>query len=226
MTNEKKKFCETKFHSMLFASTLSLAIAYIMLLCDMIIAGFFIGKMGVPAINALMPITGIVTFFSCIISIGTGIIYSREIGALRKRRADEFYGQGLILSFGIAVISAIFLVACRDIYFRANNITGEIYALASAYYRWTPLYAVVSVMNSYLTKMVYTDGDVPSANLSYAFQIFGNVLFSVLLVRHYGMAGIILGTIIGNVFGILIVLLHFFQKSNTLHSSGIFHLPM
>lgn len=202
---------------MLVASTLTLAIIYIMLLCDNIIAGLFIGTAGVAAINAITPVTGIISFFSTIISIGTGILYSREIGAMRKRRADELFGQGLVISVVISAVTAFLLLVCRDVYFRANNITGEVYTLASAYYRWTPLNAVLFIMNSYLTKLVYTDGDEMSTNLSYAFQIGGNLLFSILLARRLGMVGIILGTIIGNALGILIVCRHFFLKTNTLH---------
>ena len=214
---KKSSFCERKFRSMLSASTLTLAIIYIMLLSDNIIAGMFIGTAGVEAINAVTPVTGIVSFFSTIISIGTGIIYSREIGAMRKRRADEFFGQGLLLSIVLSAVTALLLAACRDIYFSTNEITGEVYTLASAYYRWMPLNAILFIMNSFVTKLVYTDGDETSTNLSYAFQIGGNILFSILLVRHLGMDGIILGTIIGNALGILIVCRHFFLKANTLH---------
>ena len=85
---KSRSFCETKFHSMLVSSTLTLAIIYLMLLCDNIIAGIFIGKNAVAAINAITPIIGILTFFASIFSIGTSIIYSREVGAMRKRRAD------------------------------------------------------------------------------------------------------------------------------------------
>ena len=202
---------------MLLTGTLTMAVVYIMLLCDNIIAGYFIGETGVAAINAVTPVTGIVTFFSTVISIGSGILYSREIGAMNKRRADEIYGQGMILSIAIAAISALLLILCRDIYFWANGVTGEIYELARVYYRWTPLNTALSVMVSYLTQMVYTDGDETANNLSYGLQIGGNIIFSVLLARSYGMLGIILGTIFGNVLGLLAVLWHFFRKSNTLH---------
>ena len=97
------------------------------------------------------------------------------------------------------------------------NTTGEIYDLASAYYRCTPLNTILVVMNSYLTKLVYVDGDEMSTNLSFGAQIVGNVLFSILLVKRLGMTGIILGTIIGNTIVILVVCLHFFKKSRTLH---------
>ena len=214
---KKAGFCETKFRSMLLTGTMTMAVLYIMLLCDNIIAGFFIGETGVAAINAVTPVTGLVTFFSTVIAIGSGILYSRQIGAMNKRRADEIFGQGLILSVGIAVFSALALALAREVYFRANGVTGEIYELASAYYRWTPLNAALSVTVNYLTQMVYTDGDETCNNISYGCQIGGNIVLSVLLARVFGMAGIILGTIIGNVLGLLAISWHFFKKSNTLH---------
>ena len=214
---KKSGFCEIKFRSMLFTGTLTLAVLYIMLLCDTIIAGYFIGEKGVAAINAVTPVTGIVTFLSTVVAIGSGILYSREIGAMNKRRADEIFGQGLILSIAIAAFSASALALGRELYFRANGVTGEIYELASAYYRWTPLNAVLNVTVNYLTQMVYTDGDETCNNISYGCQIGGNIVLSVLLARSLGMAGIILGTIIGNVLGLLAICWHFFKKSNTLH---------
>ena len=213
----KAGFCEKKFRSMLLTGTLTMAVLYIMLLCDNIIAGFFIGEKGVAAINAVTPVTGIITFFSTVIAIGSGILYSREIGEMNKRRADEIYGQGMILSIAIAIFSALALALCRDVYFRANGVTGEIYELASAYYQWTPLNAALSVIVNYLTQMVYTDGDETCNNISYGLQIGGNIVLSVLLARSLGMEGIILGTIIGNVLGLLAIIWHFFKKSNTLH---------
>ena len=214
---KKQGFCEVKFRSMLLTGTLTMAVIYIMLLSDNIIAGFFIGETGVAAINAVTPITGIVTFFSTVISIGTGILYSREIGAMNKRRADEIFGQGLIISFAIAAVSAVLLVLCRDVYFKANGVTGEIYDLARIYYRLTPLNAALTVLVNYLTQMVYTDGDEAVNNVSYGLQIMGNIVISVLLTRSYGMLGIILGTILGNVLGLIAILTHFFRKSNSLH---------
>ena len=217
-------FCEHKFRSMLLTGTFTMAVIYIMLLCDNIIAGYFIGESGVAAINAVTPVTGIVTFFSTVISIGSGILYSREIGAMNKRRADEIYGQGLILSGAISVVGALLLILLRDMYFKANGINGEIYELALVYYRWTPLNAVLNVMVSYLSQMVYTDGDETCNNVCYACQIGGNILFSVLLASRFGMLGIILGTIIGNALGLLASLWHFLRKSNTLHF--VWHLSV
>ena len=42
------------------------------------------------------------------------MLYSREIGAMRKRRADEIFGQSLILSAAAAVVFAAVLLIGRD----------------------------------------------------------------------------------------------------------------
>ncbi len=84
-----KGFCERKFSSMFLSGTFTKAVMYIMLLCDSIIAGYYIGASGVAAINAITPVTGIVTFFGDLVSTGVGIVFTREIGARRKKRADE-----------------------------------------------------------------------------------------------------------------------------------------
>ena len=214
---KKNGFCEKKFRSMLVSGTLTVAVLYLMLLCDRIIAGFFIGEAGVAAINVVTPVTDIVTFFANIVSVGAGILYSREIGAMHKRRADEIFGQGFVLSAGIAVVSAVLLIVFRDAYFSASGVTGEIHDLAAVYYRWTPLNTVLNVMVFYFEELVYADGDETCNNTSYIVQIGGNVVFSVLLTRSYGMLGIIFGTMIGNALGILVSCQHFFSKRSTLH---------
>ena len=217
MKNLKKSgFCENKLRSMLISGTFAMAIIYVMLLCDSIIAGLFIGENGVAAINAINPITGITTFFASIISIGTGILYSKSIGEANRKHADELFGQGMILSVAIAVFCSIILLLGKDLYFDVNGVTGDIYELASDYYKWTPVCAVFTILNSYICNLVYTDGDETCINISYALRIVGNIAFSIILARSLGMQGIILGTIASNVLGLIPAIAHFFRKCNTL----------
>ena len=210
-------FCEKKFRSMFISGTFTKAVMYIMLLCDSIIAGYFIGKEGVAAINAITPVTGIVTFFGDLVSTGVGIVFAREVGAMRKRRADEIYGQGLIISIGIGLISAITIFAIQDIYFSANNISGAILKNALEYYRFVPINAFLTIVIFYLEQMVYSDGDEFCNNLCYVFQIGGNIVLSIVLTNFFGMTGIIMGSVIGNGLGILVCFWHYFRKGNTLH---------
>ncbi|MCR5329422.1 MAG: hypothetical protein K6E12_11325 [Saccharofermentans sp.] len=202
---------------MLLTGTITMAILYIMLLCDKIVAGFFIGENGVAAVNAITPVTGVVTFASSIISIGSSILYSREIGAMNKQRANKIYGQGVFLTLTVALICMAALYLCRNVYFDTLGVSSEIRGLAEEYYRLVPVNAALSVLVAYYSQMVYTDGDETVNTISYILQIVSNIIGSVLLVRTLGMAGIILGTIIGNILGLLAVIPHYFRKSNTLH---------
>ena len=211
------RFCEKKFASMFISGTFTKAVMYLMLLSDSIIAGYFIGETGVAAINAITPVTGIVTFFGDLVSTGVGIVFSREVGAMRKKRADEIYGQGLIISISIGLISALAILLFKNIYFSANGITGEILDNALQYYRFLPINAFLTIVIFYMEQMVYSDGDEFCNNLCYVFQIGGNVVLSIILAKFYGMTGIILGSVIGNGLGILVCCWHFFRKGNTLH---------
>ena len=220
----KRGFCERKFSSMFLSGTFTKAVMYIMLLCDSIIAGYFIGTSGVAAINAITPVTGIVTFFGDLVSTGVGIVFSREVGAMRKKRANEIYGQGLIISISVGLISAITIFCIQNIYFSANGITGEILEQALKYYRFVPINAFLTIVIFYMEQMVYSDGDELCNNICYVFQIGGNIVLSIILTKFYGMTGIILGSVIGNGLGILVCCWHFFRKGNTLHF--VWHLSI
>ena len=209
---------------MFLSGTFTKAVMYIMLLCDSIIAGYFIGETGVAAINAITPVTGIVTFFGDLVSTGVGIVFTREIGAMRKQRADEIYGQGLIISISIGLISALTIFFIQDIYFSVNNITGDILDKALQYYRLAPINAFLTIVIFYLEQMVYSDGDELCNNICYAFQIGGNIVCSIILAKFYGMVGIILGSVIGNSLGIAACCWHYFRKGNTLHF--VWHLSI
>ncbi|SDB58850.1 Na+-driven multidrug efflux pump [Ruminococcaceae bacterium FB2012] len=219
-----KGFCEKKFRSMLISGTFTKAVMYLMLLSDSIIAGFFIGESGVAGINAITPVTAVVTFFGDLGSTGVGIVFTREVGAMRKRRADEIFGQGLIISIGLGLISALLIFVFQSAYFSVSGITGETLNQAAEYYRLVPINAFLTIVIFYLEQMVYSDGDELCNNICYAFQIGGNIICSVILTKFFGMTGIILGSVIGNSLGILTCLWHFFRKNNTLHF--VWHLSI
>lgn len=202
---------------MLISGTFTKAVMYLMLLSDSIIAGYFIGASGVAGINAITPVTAIVTFFGDLVSTGVGIVFAREVGAMRKERADEIYGQGLIISIGIGLISALLIFVFQNVYFSLSGITGDILEQALQYYRLVPVNAFLTIVIFYLEQMVFSDGDELCNNICYGFQIGGNIICSIILTKYLGMTGIILGSVIGNSLGILTCIWHYFRKENTLH---------
>ncbi|MCR5747748.1 MAG: hypothetical protein K6G03_08575, partial [Lachnospiraceae bacterium] len=186
--------------------------------------GQFIGEAGIAAVNAVIPVTGVILFFAAFLSNGIGIIYPREIGAMRQDRADKIYGQGLILSISTGIILCIIVFLIKDFYFSMINISGDILINAQQYYIYAPINALLTVMLFYLEEMIYSDGDTLCTNICYVLQIGGNIAISIILVGSMGMSGIMLGTVIGNGLGIIVCCWHYFRKCNSLHF--VWHLSL
>lgn len=81
-----------------------------------------------------------------------------------------------------------------------------------------PIRIVALVMPIYVTMvdMVYCDGDELICNLSYVIQVVGNILSSIILCRVMGIAGVSLGSVIGCVLSMSMLIIHFFRKCSSL----------
>ena len=202
---------------MLFSSTLTMAMTYLMLLVNNIVAGIFIGPTGVAAINIVSPLIGAVNFISICVSVGVAILYTRAIGEMRRDRADKLYGMGLIVSAMLAVLSVFVLLCIEKLYFTSTGVDSELIVLSEEYYSFLPLNSAVLIIASYMEEMVYADGDGLLVPFSYVARIGGNILLSILFVHVMGIKGIMLGTLLGNTFALATLLMHYFRKSNTLH---------
>src|SRR5574344_1466079 len=97
-------FSTRKFYSLLFTSSVAMAIAFIMLLSDTVIAGQFIGENAIAGVNLVLPVFSMAAFVSALFSVGTSASYSYEMGKFQKDRADEFFGQGILLAVSGGVI--------------------------------------------------------------------------------------------------------------------------
>ena len=52
---------------------------------------------------------------------------------MKKKRADEIFGQGLIVSLFIGLVSALAIFLMQDVYFSINGVSGEIRDQACIY---------------------------------------------------------------------------------------------
>ena len=101
MRSQTVCFYKKKYHTMLLTGTFAMAIIYIMLLSDNIIAGLMIGKDAVAAINIIAPLISVSMAISLCVSEGTSVLYSRAIG---KMSPAEFNQDFLELLVGVVRI--------------------------------------------------------------------------------------------------------------------------
>lgn len=212
----KKTFCSGKFKTLLLTASVSMGMEYLMLLSDTIIIGNIFGEAAIAASNLVTPLFSVAVFLSTMISIGTSMLYSYEMGKFQKDRADCLFGQGVLL----AVISgiALFLLAFlgENAYFSFMNPSETVGAYAREYYRYYLFIMLLYPMYALLIDMVYSDGDELICNLSYVAQIGVNIPASIILCKKIGVGGASLGTLIGTVLSLAVLLIHFFRKQNSL----------
>lgn len=219
-----KNFCARKFHSMLLTASVSLGMEYLMLLSDSIIIGNLFGEAAIAASNLVSPIFSVAVFVSSLISVGSSMLYSYEIGKFQKNRADRIFGQGVILAVCSGTVLFLLAFLGKNVYFTFMNPSETVMTYAREYYQYYQFLMLLYPMYALLIDMVYSEGDELICNLSYAAQVGVNIPISIFLCRRIGVGGASLGTLIGTVLSLAVLLLHFFRRQNSLkfvwHFSG------
>ena len=109
---KSRSLCEKRFTSLVLTASFAMAIEYLMLLSDSIIIGNMLGEKALAGLNIVTPLFSIVVFVGTVISVGTTVCYSFEMGKLDKDAADRYFGQGIIMavSAGIILFMTVFLI--------------------------------------------------------------------------------------------------------------------
>ncbi len=208
-------FSSRIFYSMAASSTFNMIIIFITVLADTLIAGHFFGENGINAVNLVTPILSFTTFVSIMNSIGSSIMYSKEMGKFNRERAGEFFSQGLLVSAVSGIILFLLVFFGENLYFRLLYVPEELLSQAKMYYRAYPLIVLITPLGNFLDDMIYADGDKVISNLTGTVFIIGTIAFSVLFCKYWGMIGIGFGSFAAYVAKLPIELIHFRRKKNS-----------
>lgn len=212
----RKTFCSKQFRSLLFTGSITVVIQFLLVISDTVVIGNILGEQELGAVNVVKPFHSLAIFIASLISIGTSVFYSYEMGKFDKEKANSLFGQGIIL----AVISGVILFLAgllgKEYYFDYLNLSLQMEEAASAYYFYYQFVILLLPVYTVLLELVYADGDGMICNVSSAVQIGLNVVASIVLCYRIGIMGVGLGTFLGIVFSVVVLLVHFFRKQNTL----------
>ena len=210
------KLMSKKYFSMLLGGTLTMMVASVMLMSDSFIAGAVIGSGAVAGITLVTPLYSFAVFFGSIISIGIPLLYSTEMGKFNKKRADQIFGFGFLMSIIVGIVLFILTALFGDMYLRSYNPTNEVLNQARGYLFWMQFAILVSPFQMFLASTVYGDGDETISTIATGVQGLGNIALSIILCPIMGIQGIGLPSFLFNIVSILILLVHFAKKSNSL----------
>ena len=205
-------FANRKFIGFLGAATIVIVAEYILVLSDGVIAGRMIGEKALGAVNMLMPIFMVVSFFTWLLAVGTSIVYSDAVARMQRERAANLAGQGLVASVMLGLALGVIVLAVKGLYVGFMAPDAETTGCALGYLRWYPLVVVLEAIDLLLLYLVYTDGGSVSCTVSYCAQVAVNISLSYGLcagkwgLPALGMGGIALGTVIAYLSGIAMLL--------------------
>ena len=217
-------FATAKFRSFLPAATFAMAAEFLMGLSDSVICGHILGETGLSAVNLMQGVFEVVTFVGMMVTVGTGVLFATELGALHVRRARGYFTLGAILSVAAGLLVSAVLFAVRMPIITAFGASQAVSEMAAEYWLWFLPASALEPIAFFLGALCYTDGDARLSLYSYVAQLVGNCLLSVPLTMAFGAAGCAIGTGLGSLFAIIVLLFHFRKKGCMLGFSRHFVL--
>lgn len=205
-------FALSKFRSFLPAATFAMAAEFLMGLSDSVICGHILGETGLSAVNLMQGVFEIVTFVGMMVTIGTSVLFATELGALHVRRAQGYFTLGTLSAVVFGLLTAAVLAVVRTPVISAFGASQAVSDLTASYWLWFLPAAALQPLAFFLGTMCYTDGDARLSFCSYLAQLLGNCLLSVPLTLVYGAAGCAVGTGLGSLAAIVVLLFHFRRK--------------
>ncbi|MEM1483416.1 MATE family efflux transporter [Oscillospiraceae bacterium PP1C4] len=209
-------YAEKKFKALLLVSTLSMVLEYLVILVDNIIVGNMMGEEVLSAITLMMPYCAFCIFLRMLVSIGTSVLMTIEIGKGNRETSNQYFSQGIILSMMLGMIATVLSIAFKHPILELLGATPSTYLYAEAYLNILVFMPLIQPVTSTVFLAILSEGNVNLTSFAILFQVVINVIASVVLCGWVGITGVALGTLVSNTIGFLILLLHFSHKNNRL----------
>ena len=210
-----------KYLSAAFGSSM---ITCIYALVDAAVVGQYQGPQGTAALSIVMPIWTILYSLGLLIGIGGSVNYSYFKAKGKMDKANAYFTLSLILTAIIAIICWVGLTVFDDQLLRIFGADDTLIPLAKDYL--LPIKFVIPAYPFSQTLAAFLRNDNAPGLATFAtlfggiFNVFGDIYFVFGL--DMGMFGADLATAIGAPISIVIMLLHFISKKNTLRFSLIY----
>ena len=167
---------------------------YLLVLTDCIIAGRVISEAALSALNLLMPLFSVITFFAWLLGSGMSSLYSLSVRKGDERHAAEIAGQGLLTACLTGFALAFVLHFGGGAYLSFMGPGADVAGFSAQYLMWYPAILILQTVGMMLLYLVIVRGGELPCVKAYAVQLAVNILLSYGLCERMGMAGIALGT--------------------------------
>jgi len=216
MFQQKPFFLIRKYHSILVAAIVVEAVSFLVSLTDSIVAANMVSETAFAAIGIMSPFFSISVFITATINSGTVLNFSEQIGSFNKKRAFEFFSEGVIFALASGAVYTVVLILIKKPFIDSQVITPETALALSEYYDLIIFYFMMSPISALLDNIVIADGGEKLSAVSNSIQIVGNIVLSYALSVPLGITGVAAATVICKALFIVIILFWFFGKRNSI----------
>ena len=212
----KKVFGVEKFKGLLLAGSFTVLANYFVRLSDSVVAGNMLGSDALAGINLVSAILAAISFFSGLVSTGMATNYSLAMGRCEKTRARQFFMQALWMILVVGGTLSLLLCFGRGAFVSFMGASGTISGFALDYLSWAWVVVVPECMLGLLIMLGYADGDARLCTTAYAVNFVVNLGVSIVAIKcGMGAGGCSFATLVADLAGIGVLVVHFFRKSNT-----------
>ena len=202
-----------RFRSVFVASVASMAISYVLILTDNIVAGQFINDYAVAAMTLVAPITTLIFFLSYMVADGLAMMFSYAKGHNDRKKANELFGMGVIITVATGTLVTLILVVFRNEILSLWEISPQLMNYAVDYYRGLMFLALPCMLNIFFYTIYVAEGEENiCVKASFAMFIV-NMILDVVLGYYIGVIGIGIATVIGNFVSFLFHIPYLFSEN-------------
>ena len=195
---------------------------------DMAMVGQYQGPDGTAALAVVAPVWNIIYSLGLLMGIGGSVIFSIERGSSEKHTGSEnqYFTAAVIGSVALAVLAWAALILWEAPLLTFFGASEELLPLAQRYLVPVRVVFPLFLFNQMLAAFLRNDNDPALATIGVLsggiFNIFGDWFF--VFPCGLGIFGAGLATAVGSVVSFLVMLTHFFKRTNTLRLVRPTHL--
>ncbi|ARD47889.1 MATE family efflux transporter [Sporosarcina sp. P33] len=202
----------------LIPSTIGMLLMAVNIVADGIMVGNRLGAEALAGVGISAPVYTIFFAVSLWIGIGAATKYSMAMGVRDKQKARSILTHAILSIFLITIILGLTAFIFREPLAYALGANPTTFPYVSDYLFVILLFGFIFTVENTFSIFVRNDG---APTLSMAGLIVTSVVniilnYVFLFIFDYGVTGAALATIIASFLGMLVLVTHFFRKSNNL----------
>lgn len=185
------------------------------ILIDTIFVGQWIGSLAIAAVSVVLPITFLISSLGMALGIGGSSIISRALGADNKEKALKTFGNQIMMTLGLAIISVVVGFIYSDEVLLLFGANGAIMKPAKEFFipvlYGVPFLALCMMGNT----VVRAEGKPKFAMIAMIIPAFSNIILDIVFIKFFdwGMFGAALATSISYFMCFAFILWFFIFKS-------------